>query len=933
MRYQFTLNPATDNKLIEEPIGWKSIKLSLEREKNKHGIFFDYSQDLQFFNSPKDSSKDAYDFLKAAYEAYGVEAEVLMEVELACGDDGAFESQGVWRLDFTSYSESIEDGLCLITLSMESADTLMVFRNRYNQAVDMATEESFEGSALGPYTGLPQLTSIPPVQLLQMATLNSPIGEGRVFTGIAQSDTVPAGGGTIVIGYDNYGQFELSPGKGYDSLEPNNLDEIATRFRVTNTAYEAIADFKDPNYQFEYGGEYEFQVRLTFAGNVFIDTDAPSTDCGGDQNTFTDVFARIILSVGGTDYTLWEETDTGCFEDLYAFTGTGGAVEITINHTVAADDEMSIYIQVGGSGEWNRGVAGLPIDWSSAFASDVDVTIRAKTEKVATEHDLFLINEVGSRILEAITDDQYRLLSNYYGRSDSEPYAAPDGTDGVGGLRGLTQGLILRNDDSLGNLTISFKELFDNLNALDNIGIGLEDDPSRAGFKVLRMEPMAYFYDPTVMIQLDKVPRVTRKPTPDEHFSIFKFGFSRYEAEAFLGLDEFNTEREYRTELEVIDNTLTQICKFVASGYAVELTRRIDGSSDGTREDWRFDEDQFVICLKRDTGSLIVEQGNIVGSSNIESPTSIINFRISPNRNALRWLKRILATYRDPEAAESVLKFVSGSNNVIASGLMTGLDPIAGAILAENQTLSLSDFGDEADGKPVYIPEEWVFEFPLSWEDYNTIKADPRGVVEARFGQQTEYSQFYLRKLEYMPNEGKAEWTLLPAKFYPLDECCFYIVNLRTNGTDQISSPTLVGAALEDLFIYVNGKLAKYNDTVALSNEIESWDSTTGTVTFRVPISAGREIRIVHIPAMICDDCIYRFEGQGDGLTTITLTGFAGVPLSDIFLYYNGNLLKYNDTVAANNEIASYVPAVATVQLTFPTQVGREIRAFAFSNC
>jgi hypothetical protein len=53
-----------------------------------------------------------------------------------------------------------------------------------------------------------------------------------------------------------------------------------------------------------------------------------------------------------------------------------------------------------------------------------------------------MVNEVTSRVIESITNNQLKLTSDYYGRTDSLPFASV--ADGCGSLRALSTGLDIR---------------------------------------------------------------------------------------------------------------------------------------------------------------------------------------------------------------------------------------------------------------------------------------------------------------------------------------------------------------------------------------------------------------------------------------------------------------------------------------------------------
>lgn len=934
MRWRFTLNPDDENLEISEPIGWAEISLKLVRDKKWHGIFFEYALPFGFYNDPQDTTKAAADFITDYYNTSGLDAMVFLQVELACGDTDTYEDQGVWRLSFKTYERIYDDGLCIVNISLEPEDCLMTFRNRYDQAVDLDNTLTFGNVQVGSYTALPESLEIPAVTVLQIATLNSPAGGSlEVFNDITQEDTVASGTGTRLHDVIAYAQFGMAPGKGVALTEPNNLDEITSRNNLSNEMFDSYVDMS-PVYVVDYDGEYTIVVTVQGRSEVIVETNANNTDCGGDKDKFNYMKVEAWLEAGGTSILLHSSDSTGCYTDL-VFTSI--PVFMASNtFTLSAGDEIRLYVRIEGSGEWNRDlIDSHPLYWTVKFTGSADMEINALTKSTPSSHDVYLINEVGSRILEAITDNCMRMLSNYYGRTNSQPYAAPSGVDGKGSLRAITTGLHLR-DYITAKLNLSFKEYFEQCCAIDNTGIGLEDDASRPGFKVMRHEPSEYFYEDVVILQLDKIPKVVIKSMEDYNTSIFEAGYEKSAIEDYYGLDEFNTRRSYRTSLSSVQNTMGQICKWIASGYAIELTRRKQYLTTITKEDWKFDFDKFILCLHKPSGTLAVEQGNIALPANLVDPTTVLNFRISPARNAMRWLKYLLMSYRAPgDASTSNLIYMDGTGNMIAEGLMTGAHVEENAAYAENAELDVDVLSDPANGIPKFVPDLWELEAPLGWAEYLALKANPKGIVQVRYGQQVTYQDFYIKEVDYRPNEGDATFQLLPKAYYPIDECCTYVIQKRSSaGESTVGSPVLIGAAIANLFIFVGENLLGYNDANTANNEIQSgsWDSTTGYATLGGVLPAGKQITILYLPPMTCSPVIKRFEGRGNGTNTITLTGFTGIDLSRIFVYYGKNLLGYNDNNSSNNEITGWNPATAVLTLASPTNANRELRAFAITN-
>ncbi len=919
MRWKFTLNPDTDNKVISEPIGWADIVFTLRRDKKWHGVFFEYSLPLKFYDDPTDATKDAYTFLKTEYELNGVNGMAILKVEYAGSDTDAFTEEGQWRLEFVSYVEECSE-VCLIEMNLAANNHLMTFRNRYDQKVNLDADFSFDGTtALTPYTALPISVSLPPITVLQQADLET-VPSGVIS--YSEADVVLNGIGTSTQNIIGYVNWNLVPVGG--------LDEIDTR----NLAVNEFVQFADitPIYTMQYAGEYTFTFDLQGTSGASVITTANNTTCVGDDK-FNEFDIQVWIDAAGVPELLHSANYVGCYSSIADPSIPLAGVVRTYN--LAANDEVKIYVRLEATGEYNRALVDKDVDFTITFNGLLNLNVQGKTLSVSSNHNLYLVNEVGSRIIEAITDDNMRFLSNYYGRTDSEPYAAPEGADGIGSLKALTTGLELR-DAFLPQLTMSFEEFFDGLTAIDNVGIGIEDDTARAGYEVIRCESVPYFYGTAVLIQLDKIPAVTIKPAADEIFSTLRIGYEKWEAEEYYGLDEWNTERTYRTDLSSVRNELQQISKFIASGYAIEITRRFKIYSSVTKEDWRFDYDTFIICLKRGSSDPYdVEQGNITASANMVDSTTIYNYRISPVRNAMRWLKTVLNAYRDPTLGASKLIFTDGKGNVIAEGLMTGANVIESASTAENADVNSTSVGDPIVALPPYIPEEWAFEYPLSLAQYASLKASPKDVIQGRFKQDANYRDFYIREVAYRSNDGMASFTLLPGRSYPVDECSIYIVQTRGTGITTVGSALLVGADIENLFLFVDGALMKYNDSNAANNEIVSFNTATGYFTLQSPVGSGRQVSIIHIPPGDgrCDVCIHRFEGRGSGVVTKTLTGFGSGSMSNMFVFYNGELMKYNDANPANNEVTGYVSGTEVLTFAGATNVNRELRVFGFANC
>jgi hypothetical protein len=88
--------------------------------------------------------------------------------------------------------------------------------------------------------------------------------------------------------------------------------------------------------------------------------------------------------------------------------------------------------------------------------------------------------------------EKLTVKSNWFGRPDSE--INPAISTGGGSMRCLANGLRIRNatltDGSDGYFSVTMKELYDSLNAIDNIGMGFSVEN---GILYIRIEPWKWF--------------------------------------------------------------------------------------------------------------------------------------------------------------------------------------------------------------------------------------------------------------------------------------------------------------------------------------------------------------------------------------------------------------------------------------------------------
>lgn len=732
-----TWNIYINNTLVDEPQGWADITLRVSRDPDWHGVFFEAAtSSLMFYG-------DGATLLKAEKQANGLAASATFRAEAICGQTiDILEGQ----FDFGTYVEKCGND-CYVQIAIEKPGCTMTMKNRYDQKVDIQKRTSFnDNTLLAEYTGL----NFPITLTAQKLQLGNEANMTDTQSEIISSNVnwVDSDGFNNYIGWiapplpeitnESFGEFNASPIidlagplEGVPNRPPYpdfpNATGTATIIGGLACAFEDTV--------------VEFRVKGT-ASVVFT---------GAAGVGMTVKIFRLPVGLDGTVAANWvEEYASPIFSRLTTGSDTFD-LEDSEAITVTQGDFIYYGISTRGDSLGNISNFTLTFDPECYFRLLTSSTCEDSTANVS------LVNELGSRIVESITDRCLTMKSDYYGRTDSEPY---DGnSDGCGSLRVITNGLKIRNAET-SNHFISLQDFYDGLKGIDNIGMGIEDNTEAGTGEWLRIEPVEYFYQNVRIMGLPYIPASESSLQPDMGYSTIKVGYNKWEAEEVNGLTEFNSTKDFRTSLSTIKNEIDITSNFVAAGIAIERTRQQSFALSGAA-DTKFDNDNFIVCVERSGYDYIVEKNIITSPANIFSPATVYNWRIRPMYNLMRWFKSIAHTYANLVSTTSKLFFASGTGNYIAEGRITTPDPcdLENKVLAENDDLTKDDYIGTG-GVPIFKPEIITFTYPLSIADYILIKATPYGYLDIQCGTGA-YEKAFIKSIEYKPVKGEANFTLI----------------------------------------------------------------------------------------------------------------------------------------------------------------------------
>lgn len=740
MDYRFFL----DDLQCEEPIGWADFELSMKRDDTYHGMQFMASTGtLRFWGV-------GAAYLQQQKQDNGIAASVSLVVHAACDDEYHEILRG--RLNFGKYKDQCGD-LCIVEIPFEEQSCTVTFNNRFDNKVDIDNI-----IAMDTVTVLPQYTELGKIMTLPSKALQSAV-DGSVATAGDATQIVYNAGDVAqfqltflrpeysIERYNNIKTGQLTGGNNCQSGFDFNVSSCPTRTEAPITPQLLFED--DINC---FDGNFTYISRLK--GSL-------------TWNTGIKVFQvkHVIYKWDGTG----EITNDGelvhediLFDDLP--NGTIGDnsfnFDSTINDTTTLPQGMGFYafLFIYVDSLTTPGYSGT-VDVNF----DKDTLFRIEAVKLCppTNVQYYAIHEALSRIVENVTNGCIRVKSEYYGRTDSQPYAFP--ADGCGGLRMITSGLYIRNAPNA-KLFISPKDLISGLNAIDNIGFSIITDPEFGWRSILQIEPVAFFYKDQQMLTFNAIPSISNEIQESLHYAKINVGYKKWEVEEVNGLNEFNSTREYRTNVETISTTLDITSVLVAGNYPIEVTRQQNFADSGAA-DTTYDNETFIICLVRNgVNSFSVEQNKILNPANIFDPATVMNYRISPVRNLHRWFKSIINTYANIFDSNSQIYFNAGTGNFIAAGILDDntacrLESGLGNV-NENDNIYINNLVSHAVGTPLVKNEYASFEYPLNVAEWNSLKDNPYGYISYTCGTDATVQKGFIKEVKYRPAKGMANFLL-----------------------------------------------------------------------------------------------------------------------------------------------------------------------------
>jgi len=733
------------SEVIQDPENWDNDDKEIARNKEYHGIFTNFSNALNFVGN-------GADFILMVDKLYGVNAAIRLTKDTKNPQTDLWERAYEGYLDLSTLDK--ENGKVKCKFNAGGLEQLL--KSRESEAVEIERLTTMDGS---------------PMEPLRIDTVHL---AGRQILLNSMFDVQET---------DNTANVYLSAGD--NSGGTDKAQSVGVPLNLYSKSHEEAQSILPQTT----GGESQGTTGIMFFAvsavprTLHIKLNVSFTSNIYEKDDINHAFWGLFIGKygGGTSYglisrqTLFHSDNIGGWGQLggqaYAnpFTGANSNPP----RDWAVEWEGDIFINAGESlslefyGKANLGSTFHDGHFAvQALNIDASLKITENSFYEASQSKFILAYELGNRLIEIMTGNKAALRSAFLGRRD---LGYPQ--DGKGALNGFTHGFWVRGFDrlpasteeeinSFKQLTTSWKDFITSMQAVWNVGLGIE----RLGYlEKIVIEDMSYFYSPQVTIRLpNQVSKVKETVATEYYYSGLEFGYVKGgEYSEAMGLDEYNGKSTFTTIINRLKNTYSRLSVYRADSYGKEFARRKQKTNYPT-EDTSYDNDIFIMDLKRNTGDPATPGAQFIfeerkwqddfaqAPTGTYSPETATNLRLSPFNNLLRhgWVVAAGLT-------KYLSDFIRYGSSTANSALKTKL--IGGNEYAENGNIVNSELAPAR-----YIPVYKEFTHQVDTELMQQIEGstmvngrkipNTNGLIEF-INEDNETERGYLINLK--PNEGK----------------------------------------------------------------------------------------------------------------------------------------------------------------------------------
>ncbi len=718
---RFILDNDTEGSLqVDDPLGFEEMDLILTRDNKFFAISSELMEiELGFYGEAKD-------YLLNILDTQGPDNEVRVDLDLSTDKGQNYEDVFNGIGDWSTFTDSfVGDRGHIASMVFVRSSFFTSFMNHKDTEVDLQTTTDIYGDT--------RETINTQTQTMHSFTIRFSF-EGALVAGITDSENL--------VGVQTPTRYIWPNHSQENDLDLNKhlKDEYTTQ--LNSVVPDFFFRIKDFNADYVIEIDTDVDINMTNATVNYDDIQVQwkvRVNAGGVQN----IGGSISLSSIGvsTDQNLNLTT-----------TGT-----LALNG-LKIEDEIKLYCQID-----------VVLEVNGDFDLDFEINKHETTLFTNQDHNVtnipvYMVHELGNKILGLITGTNSRFFSEYLGNrvTQIQNYS----TNQCGSYFAIVQGLQVRFKTLIqGPWSMSFEKYFDSLDAIFNLGLVVEDS---GGSDRVRIEPKHFFFQSgSPVLQLLDVDYEKTIAT-EWIYKEVEIGYQKWETEEAQSDSEWNTNQTRTSRYKSIGVDKTLLSGFVAGAYAVEITRR----QRNTSKDWKYDNDDFILAVNRsvdgseDPNNLTTceKDENFIDVNNILFESVAYNLRLSPARNFLRWgnvLNVGLVDY-----AGDLWRWQGGEGNQdFESRIDDGCEgSFNNLMLEENNDIqwdySASPSTDEQT--PLFKPIWYTFKTELSFDDYKTLRDNKTNSFEivARDGTIIEV---FLWELRYNLFQGQGEFKAIEA--------------------------------------------------------------------------------------------------------------------------------------------------------------------------
>lgn len=733
MNWRFSIITNVTTVLDDEPVGWDGVETNFVRNMITHGISTNIStESLDFVG-------DGFTALNNEYNAEGANGNAELLVEYECADGDGYSDYFRGKFDFNTLVR-ICAKTCKITCSVSAQFCADVFGSRMSQDVDVLSTTNFDGETITPmsYTTL----NIEGQDVFVQDKANNNDGDNYM-------ETITDTSGTT--GNRFYDLPVLLPNTPVGEIGNWNVNNFSPGIISKNGGIDNIS-FPLPGGQNDFDNYFQFMYLYSPNNDECVSLLQVDWRCKGAFKLTPNYNgnATIILRAYRRN-----PIDNADFVDLGSVAiATATAISNGVQLTVNFDETFSGLPNQPLNGSYIVFAWHIEIFKSSASATDTTAINVDYDNSSVNYFNMSANSSCSATACQSVPlPDLLEWLPSAYLSTDCPSMEIETDLRNCLDRYAITKGSFLRNvtEPSTPKLFTNYEWMFEQCRKIFNIGWGFDNNETE--LKIARIDG---FYKTNIVVNVGVVDMATFTTAQDLIYGTITVGYNKWEAEEYNGLDETNTQRQYRRNIDSNPTQLDLVADIISAGYTIEVARRKNQAKTGT-SDWRYDDDIFIINTNTIDDVLYAYSGIDANAANVYSPSTRMNYALTPVRSLMRWFKSIAAAR--PTVSSELNIFTSGTGNYIAQGQMLYNCPIEGSTVGENETIDVSNFDNNYYIEPIWETIYATFNAPLSMAQFEAIKADVYGAIQ--FVCYTDIYVGNIVELNHDPNKGIASFKLL----------------------------------------------------------------------------------------------------------------------------------------------------------------------------